>query len=80
MVTGEERTTLRQLVDARLRVRHGLPVAEEGHGYENKYKHGCRCEACKLAATEARKIRRQSAAMTPRQRELGLHADVWGDG
>jgi len=80
MVTGEERMTIRKLIDARLRLKHGLIFGDQGHGYENKYKHGCRCDACKRAATEARKRRRQSASMTPRQRELGLDPDIWGTG
>lgn len=76
-MTGDERAALRKQVNDKLREQKGLPIAEEGHGYSSKYRNGCRCEACTLAATEDRKRRRQLASMTPRQREMELHTDLW---
>jgi len=49
---------VRELVDQHRRQQLGLPPRNDGHGYESRYKHGCRCSSCTNAANEARNARR----------------------
>ena len=48
----------RRTLDTIRRQQLGLPEHNEGHGYESRYKHGCRCQPCRQAANTARNRRR----------------------
>ena len=52
-------TEARRTIDRARRQQLGLPEHHEGHGYESRYKHGCRCEPCRHAANHARLERRR---------------------
>lgn len=57
--------------------------ARDNHGTETRYKLGCRCDACKTAANEARRRRRQTPNVKVHNRNgycSGCRCDVCREG